>query len=287
MLIDLQLHSTFSDGYLTPKQLAQFLHSEKIKVASLTDHNTTAGQEEFKKACAKLKIKTIPGLELYVKLKRKKFNILWFNYQDSPELQTLLLETQARRRNNIEKYADALEKKFGLKVDLNKYFKKNKYYPPINRLIDEIMKSKNSKDILKKSLRLNEFREDQIIHELFKTKNLGRLYESYIDIKRIIKLKKKIDGQIILNHPGKIYPLRESLITDLKKIGIDGIEVLSPHHNLGSVMYIQFLAKKYKLIETGGSDFHRSEADVYLLKKSWDYFKIDSELLRGVEKIIN
>jgi predicted metal-dependent phosphoesterase TrpH len=55
MLIDLQFHSTYSDGYLTPTQLAQFMSKQGIKVAALTDHNTVSGINQFKKPCNKLK----------------------------------------------------------------------------------------------------------------------------------------------------------------------------------------------------------------------------------------
>ncbi len=43
MLIDLQLHSTYSDGRLTPTEAAKFAVSNNVKVASLTDHNTVGG----------------------------------------------------------------------------------------------------------------------------------------------------------------------------------------------------------------------------------------------------
>ena len=57
MLIDLQLHSTCSDGYLTPSEVAKTCRERGVKVASLTDHNTVSGQEEFARACKELKIK--------------------------------------------------------------------------------------------------------------------------------------------------------------------------------------------------------------------------------------
>ena len=61
MLIDLQLHSIFSDGYLTPGELVKFAKERQTKVIALTDHNTTAGLREFKEIAKKYKIKTITG----------------------------------------------------------------------------------------------------------------------------------------------------------------------------------------------------------------------------------
>ncbi len=51
-------------------------------------------------------------------------------------------------------------------------------------------------------------------------------------------------------------------------------------------MYIQRLAKEYKLIMTGGSDFHREESDRFALKNVYCYFRIDSKYLREVNKVI-
>ncbi len=72
MLIDLQLHSTYSDGYLTPTELVDFVGRCNVKVASLTDHNTVGGLEEFKAAAKRKKIKVINGMEIYVKFNNHK-----------------------------------------------------------------------------------------------------------------------------------------------------------------------------------------------------------------------
>ena len=96
----------------------------------------------------------------------------------------------------------------------------------------------------------------------------------------------KIGGVLILNHPAKKGFIDRDAWIELKKMGIDGVEVLSPHHSLGAIMHIQILARELNWIETGGSDFHRFEGGRYPIQKSWDYFKIDSEYLIGVKKII-
>ena len=70
-------------------------------------------------------------------------------------------------------------------------------------------------------------------------------------------------------------------------MGIEGIEKLSPHHPFGAVMYIQFLAREYGFIETGGSDFHRHEGGNQLIQNSWEYYKINSDKLHGIETIIS
>jgi len=68
---------------------------------------------------------------------------------------------------------------------------------------------------------------------------------------------------------------------------LDGLEVLTPHHNWEAISYLQAMADRYKLIMTGGSDFHLfEEKEWYKIKSSWNYFYIESSLLAGIDRII-
>ncbi|MFA6393875.1 MAG: PHP domain-containing protein [Patescibacteria group bacterium] len=285
MLIDLQVHSTYSDGYLTPTELAGFLKSQGVAIASLTDHNTVAGQEEFLRACRKEKIKAIPGLELYVKLGGRKFNLLWFNFKDDPALHSLLRESQLRRKNMARRMLRAL-KKHGFKIKVSATVDKYAHYIAINHLVDDVLNNPYNRKKIKRELKVKIIREDDVIKNYFRNPEVGILRESYLNMKRVVNLKKKLGGQLILNHPGKYNQLKLDFLLKLKKIGVLGLEVLSPHHNLGTVMYAQFLARELKFISTGGSDFHKFERTKSRVKCSHNYYRIDSSYLNGVEKII-
>jgi len=285
MLIDLQVHSTYSDGYLTPTELAGFLAKNNIKVASLTDHNTLGGQPEFARACQRHKIKTVPGLELYVTLNHRKFNILWFNYRDSSRLHKILRESQIRRRDKVRKALNRLKRR-GLKTNTEETIDKYTHYIPLNQVVWEVFGMPGNKKVITRVLGNKNPREEEIIREYFRNHQFGILNESYINIKRILELRKKVGGQIILNHPGKHNQLGREFLQKLKKLGIDGIEILSPHHSVGAAMYAQQMARELNFIETGGSDFHRHEGGGFPLQNSLEYFRIDSKYLKGVEKII-
>lgn len=283
MLIDLQLHSTYSDGYLTPTQLADFLRDTGVEKASLTDHNTVRGQDEFFRACRKREIEVIPGLEVYVKLHHKRFNILWYNFQDHRQLHKMLRNSQIRRRNNIRRILKKLDFKLDIERTLDKYTK----YIPINHIIDDILEVKENEERIRKELGKEDPGLNDIIDNYFRNKDIGILRESCIDIERILKLREKIGGNIILNHPGKYGShLKEDFIRRLAEAGVDGVEKLSPHHSYSTVAYLQHLARKYDLVETGGSDFHRHIGGNFPVQNSWEYFEIHRDNLRGVEKII-
>lgn len=286
MLIDLQLHSRYSDGYLTPTELAEFIAGKGIKVAAITDHNTVGGVYEFRKACEKLGIKAITGLELYVKLNNTRFNLLWYNFDETaPELHDLLRVSQIRRRGQMRKMLKSLvENNFSL--DVNRILDKYTHYVPINHVVDDFLSVPDNHKRVTEDLKTSNPRENEVIKHYFNNKKYGTLRESYINFERIVKLRSLIGGQLILCHPAKYNYINIKFWDKLKKAGLDGVEVLSPHHSYGAVMYIQYLSREFNFINTGGSDFHRFEGGDYPVQGSWDYFKIDSDILRRVKEIL-
>jgi predicted metal-dependent phosphoesterase TrpH len=284
MLIDLHVHSTYSDGILTPTKIIKFLLDNNVEVAALTDHNTVGGLDEFCEAGEKMGLKTISGMELYVRLGNRKFNLLWYNFDyKNLELHKLLKETQVRRRKEVRKKLCELKDK-GYKIEVDELLDKCLRYLAINK-IGKVFYKTNKKRI-DRELKINKFAEEDVLKEYFFNKKTGKLKESYIDIKRVMKLKEKIGGQLIFCHPGKNNKYAGTLPEKLAKLGIDGIETLSPHHSPGAIKYCQLLARKYNWIETGGSDLHSPFGDRYFTKYPRGRLKIDDKGLKGIKKII-
>ncbi len=287
MLIDLQIHSIYSDGYLTPTAAAKFLAKQGIKVASLTDHNTTSGWSEFAVACRRLNIKAIPGVEIYSSLNGQKLNLLWYNLPiGNPQIESLFIASQRhwmiRLRQHLFKLVKAKLLVEGSQTVVDNFDN----YVPTNGLLDALLLIPGNQSLLAKQLGSSRFREEEAIGLLFNNQKVGRLSPSCVDMRRIIKLRQELGGQLVLCHPAKSRSIRASFIGKLKDIGLDGIEVLSPHHSLGAVMYAQDLAERYDLIVTAGSDFHRFEEIKSGLTSAYDYWRADSHDLRRIQEII-
>ena len=69
--IDLHVHSTASDGSLTPSELVNYAIVKDLCAFALTDHDTTAGIEEAMKEAGRINtaagqtiLQVIPGIEL-------------------------------------------------------------------------------------------------------------------------------------------------------------------------------------------------------------------------------
>ena len=73
-----------------------------------------------------------------------------------------------------------------------------------------------------------------------------------------IKFLKRIKAIPILAHPGYVSDTIDlnNFIKKLKKVGLAGIEIYYPSHTNEQINKFKELAKKYKLLESGGSDCH-------------------------------
>lgn len=56
-MVDLHVHTTFSDGQYTPTQIIKMAVALKMKAIAITDHDSTAGVNEAKKAVKSIKVK--------------------------------------------------------------------------------------------------------------------------------------------------------------------------------------------------------------------------------------
>jgi len=63
--IDLHMHSTFSDGKLTPTELMRLLHDQGVDIAALSDHDSTEGMvEALAAAQAYPELRVVPAVEI-------------------------------------------------------------------------------------------------------------------------------------------------------------------------------------------------------------------------------
>lgn len=74
--IDLHVHSTYSDGTLTPSELVKKAFSINLAAMALTDHDTIDGIPEAVSCAADYDIELIPGIELSTFYDKKEIHIV-------------------------------------------------------------------------------------------------------------------------------------------------------------------------------------------------------------------
>ncbi|MBI2910899.1 MAG: PHP domain-containing protein, partial [Chloroflexi bacterium] len=88
---DLHLHTTCSDGTLSPTDLVRRAAAAGLEVIAITDHDTVDGlAEAFEAACEFPGLQVIPGVELSTDIPRSEVHILGYfmDYQNPQWLAT-------------------------------------------------------------------------------------------------------------------------------------------------------------------------------------------------------
>ena len=83
-LIDLHVHSTASDGTLSPSELALYAKSKGLSAIALTDHDTVSGIDTCLQKGLEVGVIVIPGIEFSASYYGKEVHILgyYINHHD-------------------------------------------------------------------------------------------------------------------------------------------------------------------------------------------------------------
>lgn len=249
MPADLHIHSSFSDGSETPKEIVQILKLKGINVASITDHDSVSGVEQFLALCSKEDIYGVSGIELSSVYEGEDYHVLGYGIRYSdPVLHEKLKEFRSLRLNRIKKMIECLREK-GFQIDFEEIEKDFSGEYSIGRI-------HLARFMVKKGMA-------QSVDEVF-IRWLGResdcFAEKYlVNPENQIELILELGGIPVLAHPAS-YRKKPDL-RKLKKAGLRGIEVFHPDHSWEDIQALIDLAKDLNLIITGGSDAHGEHSE--------------------------
>lgn len=248
--IDLHVHSTASDGTLTPTELATAVKEAGLSAFALTDHDTVDGIAEAKTAAKALSIELIPGVELSCDYKGKEVHMVGL-YLD---------ETNPRLLTHLARFRD------------NRDNRNQKMYQKLNdegfAISEEALREMFPDAVLTRAHVARFLLEHGYIKSIAEAfeKYIGDGCRCHVPREKItpqegVELIHHAGGKAVLAHPVLYHMsddrLRE-LITDCLSCGLDGIEALYSTYQPGDERYISRLAEEYGLAVSGGSDFHGS-----------------------------
>ncbi len=254
--IDLHIHSTASDGTLTPAAILD--HAQKLNLAAIaiTDHDSIEGSREALRNRIPASLHFLTGVEISTAHPpflpgAGSFHILGYGIRlDDPVLNQALNKLQEARKNRNPKIIRRLNE-MGFKITL-----------------EEVRQIAGKGQIGRPHIAYTMMKKGYVasIDDAFK-KFLGTAKPAYVDKERVgceeaIKIIRNAGGIAALAHPGllNIEDNRKlaQLVRDLVKIGIGAIEVYYPQHSPEQTQRYMQLSKQYKILMTGGTDFHGS-----------------------------
>lgn len=293
MKIDLQIHTTHSDGRDTPKEIIALAKEGDLNIISITDHDTISGIKESVVRGRKNGIRVIPAIEITTGYKNFPLHILGYNIEIKDKGLSFFLKkiNEFRKKHFIKEMS---------KVNKN-LISDGKESVNIKRY-----QSRDSKYYSIPGIALFLYEEGSV-----NGRNDGFYYlkgvsdaAPPIQPKDAFRVIHKSGGKAILSHP--LAPLislkeitldkkeQEKIIVKLKKQGLDGLECYQTGHNKEDINFILQLSKKYSLLISAGSDWHGSINQTgktikkylpYYLNKLGDLFvpkEKSEEILRGL-----
>jgi predicted metal-dependent phosphoesterase TrpH len=236
------MHSTASDGAVSPRDVVVNAAAAGLSAIALTDHDTVDGVAEARRVGAERGIEVIAGVELSAFEDERETHLLGLHLVDLPAIEDHLARFRSARRVRAERVVATLNA-LGVPITLDAVLAEAGPgaigRPHIARALIAGGWARDSRDAFDRYLGFGK--------PAFVPKHTLGLAEA-------IRLVHDAGGIAVLAHPGGAG-VRAWLET-LVGFGLDGVEVRHPGHSAEDIARLGALADHLDLVPSGGSDWH-------------------------------
>lgn len=278
MLVDLHIHTYYSDGTMSPKEVVEDAKRKNLGIIAITDHDVLDSYEELKVEAEKAGITAIRGVEIDSIFEGHLVHLLAYKFEDNEKLFKLinhakeqLLETSIEliRRMENDYEGISLEDYNSYEYERRKGGWKGIHYLHDRKITEGLFDG------------VKFYGKYDCGHEKFAFPSVGEVCNTVHDA----------NGYVVLAHPCNYYSNKnkEEILEKLeilKNLGIDGVECYYPaNSDLMTNTCLEF-CKDNNLIITAGSDGH---GDFGAVSKGIEYYigaiNKDSEIL-NINKLL-
>jgi predicted metal-dependent phosphoesterase TrpH len=245
MKADLHLHSTASDGRLSPEDVVRTAAHLGLAVISLTDHDSVDGIAGALKAAGQYPSLTlIPGVEVSTDVPHGEVHFLgYFIDHTNPELVIKLAAFRNSRKVRAQKMIEKLAT-MGIHIEWTRVQDIAGTGSVGRPHVAQAMLEKGYVPSLKEAF----------------NKYIGREAPAYVERDKmtpeeVVALITQVGGLAVLAHPADVDDL-EHIIPRLQRVGLVGVEAYYNNYPPKTIQYLASVARKHALVATGGSDFH-------------------------------
>ena len=264
--IDLHIHTTKSDGALTPKEVIDEAYKNGVSAMAIADHDTIeAYNEEIFKYAEDKNIKLISAVEISTKINKCGIHVLGYNFDlNNKEFQEKLCKIRNARHDYLHNVAKKLN-------ELG-------YYLNVEELdkIDAVTKAHIALDVINneknKELFLENFNhipsKGEFIETIMNENCPAYVKKESATPKQAAEIIRAANGKVVLAHP-VAYVYEDNLtdedilniINDMKPDGLEANYLYVDRNNnkIDETKKWNEFAKNNNLFVTIGSDFHNKD----------------------------
>lgn len=284
-LIDLQVHSQFSDGRFQLPVVVKKCIRHGVRVVAFTEHDTLAHAQDVKSEQHRARVRPLLAIELSLMGRnRLPVDVLAYGFDPThTELRECVASLLSARQERVRKTVKTLR-------DLGFVITE-----------DDVLEISQHGNAGKKQIALAVVRNHENAELLgsigVKPRDVRAFHNCMLrhyDLGRVPLQRKTLDegthavhaagGVCILAHPMRTFgpvclPLLKRILPGYIERGIDGIEVFYPRHSKPETARLLELANEFNMLITAGSDFHGRPGervgqwpDYGLLNGSYDVF---------------
>lgn len=244
MKADLHMHSTYSDGRLTPLEVIQRAKKNGVDIISITDHDTASGVDEITAYADREGIIYIPGIELSTIHKEKSVHVLGYFTDDSyysKEMIAYAIQIKAKREDRTKKMIAKLKEHYNIEISFEEVYK----------LARGIIARPHIASVI--NTHYPEHSLDDIFKKFIGDTNKAYVPSSLLSVQDGIDLLRRNNCLVVLAHP---VLLKEHIKKEVLAHRFDGVEAIYIKNTPNDELEFRGYAKKNGMIITAGSDYH-------------------------------
>lgn len=242
MLIELQSHSTISDGQLAPANVVEKASEAGVTTLALTDHDAIAGVPEAAEAAERVGIELVPAIEMScVHEYAEDLHVCGYWV----DLEAIAPACERAQQERVSRAGEIVEKLRGEDFELT--------------LDDAVREAGDALSIGR----------PHIARAAGATGDLGPFFEEYLvpgakafvprrwpTAEQAVEVIKEAGGVAVVAHP--YWDISEPAEVDelIRALDIDGIETFYPTHDEKQTAHLLKLCDELGLVPTGSSDYH-------------------------------
>ena len=239
---DLHLHTTFSDGTLSPAELVQQAVDAGLAVIAVTDHDCVDGVAPARAAAAG-RIEVLSGVEMTVAFRGVELHVLGLLIDiESPAITERLTQFRRARTHRLQDMIDRL-KTYDVTVTLEEVLALSDHGAPGRPHLARAL-------VQRGFVKTPEEAFDRFLGDQAPCFVKG----ATMTPAGAAALIRDAGGISSLAHPARFVP--DEWLPELLAAGIQGIEAYHPDHSAATAKRYQQYAEQHGLLVTGGSDAH-------------------------------